>query len=369
VKAAVENRLARIWRSISSGVWAHLPIIIVFAIFFLASKVFLDSDDHRIGYSAGPWVKIFWGTLPVFVVGGGIIGLIWIVLTPSRDRPVRGALRWLTSRNWLEIVLLRVPFAFLLMSVVAHVYLNFKVNIPNFAPYSWDHTFAEIDRLLFLGNDPWVISHRIFSGLDATIFLDNIYLLWFIVLHLCMFSVAVLPMQNQTRLTFILAYGLNGIIGGTFLAIIMPAAGPVYMEQITGDPMFAPLMELLYQYSDLTEVKALGVQELLREGYTNPDVDPLGISAFPSVHVELAATFAFLGFAASRAIGWTLVLYTAATLIGSVHLGWHYAIDGIAGIALAIVVWRLSSRVTSWWLSRTEPEQTEAATKQPVAVN
>ena len=314
-------------------------------------------------------VKIFLGTLPVFVVGGGIIGLIWIVLTPSRDRPVRGALRWLTSRNWFEIVLLRVPFAFLLMSLVAHVYLNFKVNIPNFAPYSWDHAFAEIDRLLFLGNDPWVITHWVLSSLDATIFLDNLYLLWFNLLKLGVLSVAVLPMRNHTRLTFLLAYGLNWIIGGVLLAIILPAAGPVYMERITGDPTFAPLMDLLYQYSQLTEVKALGVQEFLWEGYTNPDVDPLGISAFPSLHLEMAATSTLLGFAVSRVIGWTLVVYTAALLVGSVHLGWHYAIDGIAGIALAIVFWRISARVTSWWLARTEPEQTEAEIEQSVAVN
>ena len=314
-------------------------------------------------------VKIFLGTLPVFVVGGGIIGLIWIVLTPSRDRPVRGALRWLTSRNWFEIVLLRVPFAFLLMSVVAHVYLNFKVNIPNFAPYSWDHAFAEIDRLLFLGNDPWVITHWVLSSLDATIFLDNLYLLWFNLLKLGVLSVAVLPMRNHTRLTFLLAYGLSWIIGGVLLAIILPAAGPVYMERITGDPTFAPLMDLLYQYSQLTEVRALGIQELLWEGYTNPDVDPLGISAFPSLHLEMAATSTLLGFAVSRVIGWTLVVYTAALLVGSVHLGWHYAIDGIAGIALAIVFWRISARVTSWWLARTEPEQTEAEIEQSVAVN
>ena len=369
MKLAVQNRLARIWRSISSGIWAHLPILVVFAIFFLASQVFLDSNDHQIAFPVGPMVTAISDTLPTFVVGGGIIGLIWIVLTPSRDRPVRRALRWLTSRNWLEILFVRVPFAFLLMSLIGYVLLNFKVNISSFAPYSWDHYFAEIDRLLFLGNDPWVITHWVLSSLDATIFLDNLYLLWFILMKLSAISVAVLPMRNHTRLTFLLAYGLSWIIGGVLLAIILPAAGPVYMERITGDPTFAPLMDLLYQYSQLTEVKALGVQEFLWEGYTNPDVDPLGISAFPSLHVEMAATCALLGFAVSRVIGWTLVVYTAALLVGSVHLGWHYAIDGIAGIALAILFWRISARVTSWWLARTEPEQTEAEIEQSVAVN
>jgi len=82
----------------------------------------------------------------------------------------------------------------------------------------------------------------------------------------------------------------------------------------------------------------------------------------------MAATCACLGFAASRVIGWTLVLYTAAMLVGSVHLGWHYAIDGIAGIALAIIFWRISARVTRWWLARTEPERAGAG-KPAVAIN
>jgi len=158
-------------------------------------------------------------------------------------------LRWLTSRNWLEIMFVRAPLAFLLMSVIGYVLLSFKVNISSFAPYSWDHSFAEIDRLLFFGQDPWVITHRIFSSLNATIFLDNLYLLWFMLMKLSMISVAVLPMRNHTRLTFLLAYGLNWIIGGVLLAIMLPAAGPVYMERITGDAMFAPLMDLLQQYS------------------------------------------------------------------------------------------------------------------------
>jgi len=368
VTVEVESRLARIWSSIASGVWAHLPILVIFAIFFLASRVFLDSNDHQISIRDLPMEEVILAALAIFVAGGGIFGLIWIVLTPSRNQPVRGALRWLTSRNWLEIVFVRVPLAFLLMWVIAYVLLSFKVNISSFAPYSWDHSFAEIDRLLFFGHDPWVITHRIFSSLNATIFLDNLYLLWFMLMKLSMISVAVLPMRNHTRLTFLLAYGLNWLIGGVLLAIMLPAAGPVYMERITGDAMFAPLMDLLQQYSHSIEVRALGIQELLWEGYTNPDVDPFGISAFPSLHVGMTATCACLGFAASRVIGWMFVLYTAAMLVGSVHLGWHYAIDGIAGIALAILFWRISARVTRWWLARTEPERAGAG-EPAVAVN
>jgi membrane-associated phospholipid phosphatase len=128
-------------------------------------------------------------------------------------------------------------------------------------------------------------------------------------------------------------------------------------------------MELLYRQAEIANIAALQSQEWLWQGYTLAEVDPVGISAFPSLHLGIAATCACLGFAASRVVGWLATAFTLGILAGSVHLGWHYAIDGIAGIALAIVFWRISARVTNWWLARTEPEHAVVAADQPVAVN
>ena len=189
----------------------------------------------------------------------------------------------------------------------------------------------------------------------ATRIFDALYLTWYLILFAAIFSVAVLPSHHPLRLSFLFALGLNWVIGGVILAILLPAAGPVYMERITGDAMFQPLMERLYGQAQNTRIMALEIQEWLWAGYTLVDVEPAGISAFPSVHLSIAATCACLGFAANRAIGWLVAAFTLAILVGSVHLGWHYAIDGIAGIALGIVFWRISARLTRWWLVRTAP--------------
>jgi hypothetical protein len=348
------------------GLWAHLLNFIALALFLTAYLTFLDTNDTKVIYS---FSNIIWGVLknlPGLFAFFCILGLASLVFTKSRKSAVKRAFRWLAELEWIEIVFLRVPVAFLYMSTINHILLSFKINIANFAPYSWDLFFAETDRLLFLGIDPWVLTHRIFEGLEATLFLDNLYLIWFLVLYLCAFSIALLPMRHPTRLTFLLAYGLNWIVGGVFLAIALPAVGPVYMEWITGDPTFVPLMELLYQYSSVTEIRALGIQETLWDGFTTPNVDPLGISAFPSLHVEMAATCACLGFAVNRALGWLLTVFTAGILVGSVHLGWHYAIDGIAGIALAVLFWGISARITRWWLDRTEPGGIQAGAPEAV---
>jgi PAP2 superfamily len=38
-------------------------------------------------------------------------------------------------------------------------------------------------------------------------------------------------------------------------------------------------------------------------------------------------------------------LYFALILVGSVLLGWHYAVDGIAAIAITLISWRIASSV------------------------
>lgn len=40
-----------------------------------------------------------------------------------------------------------------------------------------------------------------------------------------------------------------------------------------------------------------------------------------------------------------LIGFAAIILFGSVHLGWHYAIDGLVGGAMALGIWRLSGGI------------------------
>ena len=59
----------------------------------------------------------------------------------------------------------------------------------------------------------------------------------------------------------------------------------------------------------------------------------------PSVHNGLAALFALAASRLNRIAGWALWAYAALIWLGSIHLGWHYALDGIVGIALTYGIW------------------------------
>jgi hypothetical protein len=51
-------------------------------------------------------------------------------------------------------------------------------------------------------------------------------------------------------------------------------------------------------------------------------------------------------------LGWISVILTALIVAGSVHLGWHYAIDGIAGAWIAFAAWHVAGPILSWWQRR-----------------
>ena len=59
----------------------------------------------------------------------------------------------------------------------------------------------------------------------------------------------------------------------------------------------------------------------------------------PSLHVGIAVLFALVAGSLSRPLGLILAVYALAIQIGSVVLAWHYAVDGYAGAALAVVSW------------------------------
>ncbi len=97
----------------------------------------------------------------------------------------------------------------------------------------------------------------------------------------------------------------------------------------------------------------LTVQEYLwaayRDGTTSKGSD---ISAMPSLHVAMAVLMALGTWRINRWIGAGMWAYALMIQIGSVHLAWHYAIDGFLAAVLTVGIWRL----TGWWVERRTEE-------------
>jgi len=65
----------------------------------------------------------------------------------------------------------------------------------------------------------------------------------------------------------------------------------------------------------------------------------------PSVHNGLAFLFALAGWKLSRPLGYLFGAYALLIWVGSIHLGWHYGVDGIVAIGLTLGIWRVCGRI------------------------
>jgi hypothetical protein len=183
--------------------------------------------------------------------------------------------------------------------------------------------------------------------------LDSAYYAWFLVAMVMVVSLAWHP-DRELRSRFFLCFALAWIVLGTFLATVLSSAGPCYFTEVTGrESPYAALMAYLRAVNGEHPLIALFGQRVLWQDYVGEVDNPFnGISAMPSLHVAMPALFALAGWRIHRFLGLALAGYAIVTLVGSVHLGWHYAVDGYVSIVAVVVLWQASGAVARWWTGR-----------------
>jgi len=230
---------------------------------------------------------------------------------------------------------------FLLFPFFGSAFSYFRIYIPSFEPFGWDPVLAEWDKLLHGGQYPWLWLQPILGHPYITSMINGFYHLWFAV----MFGVILWQMGSLTRpllrmqffLTFVLLWAALGNLAATLLS----SAGPVFYGRVTGlvDP-FADLMSYLRAANEVAPVMALNVQEMLWGSYSDHGLAIIGgITAMPSMHIATCTSFALVAWACDRRLGLVFALFAVIVQIGSVHLGWHYAIDGYVAAIGTLLIW------------------------------
>jgi hypothetical protein len=233
-------------------------------------------------------------------------------------------------------VLIMIPLA---MSC----FTSLKVLIPRMNPFGWDPVFADWDRVLHGGHQPWELLQPLLGVPIVTSTVTFLYHLWIFVMCGVLLWQTLSTADPRRRMTYLLTLVLLWIVIGNLAATAFSSAGPVYYGRVTGLPdPFQPLMAYLHAADAATGVMALEVQELLWQSYLQQGAEiGRGISAMPSMHLASSFSFVLIGFATSRFLGLAFSAFCAVIMIGSVHLGWHYAIDGYVAIILTWLIWRL----------------------------
>lgn len=256
---------------------------------------------------------------------------------------------------------------------VMYFFLHLKhvilfVNESNFDLFYWN-----LDRWLHLGLQPnvWMMEN---FGADRkfSVLVDWLYIKYFSFMLAAgmVFFLEIGGRRLAERFFFaiITMWALGGLS-----YLITPADGPCYAalyreavpEKSRGHIFNFPVIERVPgKYSAVYTESKIWIAKTLQErlwverkvfldGARAPGMF-YGIAAMPSLHVAVVFLIALFFYAVSPVLGAVGTVYAVIMLAGSVFLQWHYAVDGYAGIALALALWWLSGRIYGSGPSREE---------------
>jgi len=230
---------------------------------------------------------------------------------------------------------------FLLLPQFMGMFGSYKQSIPLIKPFCWDTTFMRWDYLLHGGHHPWELLQPILGHPLVTSAINAVYHAWLFVLFGVTFWLS-WHENRQARMQYLLCFLLMWILLGTILAIGLSSAGPCYYDRVTGqEGPYQPLMAYLERANQEYPIWSIDVREMLWRNYETGQIERVrGITAMPSMHVASALLLALGAWSVQRKVGVALFLFTLMILIGSVHLAWHYAIDGYLSIVLVLILWK-----------------------------
>jgi len=333
--------IARVGAALVRSLRVHAFFIALIAVYVVAAMVVPPLLGVKSRFSPGLYSDVLLKVNAAFFAG---LLFAYVSHVLIRVRPPR-----LTHYLWTEItgryataerICMALP-VFVLFPLFASTFTYFKAAIPLFHPFAWDVRLAAWDEALHGGHAAWEWLQPLFGHPYATALVNIFYHLWFFVTYGVLVWQALALGRPRLRMQYLLTTLLLWSLVGNLAATVLSSAGPVYFGRVTGlaDP-FAPLMAYLHQANDVVPVMALQVQDMLWQAYAGNSTDiGAGISAMPSLHVATAFSYVLVGFAVRRWLGILLAGFAAFILIGSVHLGWHYAIDGYVGILCTVVIW------------------------------
>jgi hypothetical protein len=266
------------------------------------------------------------------VIGYVVARLLWLraqVRGPSGEW-VRSAAAWRDAwdefrrRNLALERLLTVLLATGLTVLLLRTYASWKPLITTVVPFRTDAELMRLDQAIHLGHHPWRLLQPLLGHPAVTLPLDLLYAMW-----------------HPVNCAFVIWLAWSGRRLLTVGATILSSAGPCYYALVVpGADPYAPLLGYLHHLHSSHGVIAVTIQQNLWAYYSGGSVLPVnGISAMPSVHVAAAVLFALVGWQVGRAMGIGFTIYALVILTGSVHLGWHYAVDGYVSAAAVLLLW------------------------------
>ena len=278
----------------------------------------------------------------VWVMGSGFLlqvsaGLVIRAVVAWRRQQLRAYLAVIRSPRWITDTLRIALFS----GVFIHTYGWIKLAVPLLRSRLFDQELWDLDAMLFAGYSPSEFFLTLFSAPSVLRAIDWTYAnVFFASLVIASVFFGSSP-SARLRIAFMDSNVLLWL-SGAWLYVALPSLGPAYRFPA----VWLPLAALLDRTQTLQRLLMTNYQNVLQfaRGVGRPVNVLFGVAAFPSLHVAFQ-TLVFLWM--RRVWRWGGIVFgvfVVTILIGSIVTGWHYLIDGVAGILLAWLCYFASSR-------------------------
>ena len=322
------------WRLTAAGpLIAALTVVIALFVTDRAGFAFRDPDHVAVLY--------------ILEVGAGVALLIALDVylraarRTRRRRPSRAAMSKVRRERWTLGRATAVAIALVSFYVTYLAYRNLKAAVPLLRPGElFDGQLADADRFLFFGHDPAVLLQGLIGeGVSAHV-LSTLYVAFIVFLPLSLGLALVFSERLQVSLFYAAALSLNWLLGAATY-FLLPALGPIYVDPAT----FASL-----PHTEVTYLQQLLLEQ--RVGFLDDPANgtPQAIAAFASLHIAMSFTALLAAYLLDlgRRVKQALWVWLALTFVATIHLGWHYVVDDLAGLVIGAGALMLARMVTGF---------------------
>lgn len=349
ISTALNEKLARLPRLLWQSILVQWPFYLI-AIAYALTTWWMAHDIP--GYRQLPFNGLALGiitfTFPIGIIAIFLFRLAQYATVLKPASPTKQMVQDIASLVTRPSALITALPLMVAMVVFNKGMLELKPLIPLIKPFAYDQTLMQWDRTLHFGIDPWRLLQPVFGNDIGTLALSVSYDLWFLAMFGAFMWFGFARAVTALRTQFFIAYMLTWWIGGGIMATYFSSAGPAYYGDIGLSPNpYAALFQFLNDVNTRMPIWNLDMQRFLWDGYAS-NKDPIGISAFPSMHNGMALLIALVTWRAHRKLGIALAVFAALIFLGSVHLGWHYAVDGYGAFALTLACWWIGGIVARW---------------------
>lgn len=326
--------------------WSEAPILAIGLALFALCVALLASKGVQPSLD-GVWVNLRLFALFIVVIAAFDAGIELVRRRP--DSPLDHLKARYFNPQARQTMAAGAPM--LAVAIVLLPYFSkMKAAIPLFNDYTWDNAFIAWDRAIFFGHDAWEALQPALGYPVVTAFLALLYQLWFLLLYPGVLFFAFARIDHTVRRQFFLTYVLSWTLIGGLMATGLASVGPCFVGPLLGDPRFDDQMAYLNAANEQIPVMTLKVQAMLLEWFA-ADANGLGsgITAMPSMHCAIAFLFWIAMRRLSRGWGAFFGVFFFITWLSSVHLAYHYAVDGLVSLIAVAVIWAASQRIIAAW--------------------